>query len=95
MTGRLMCAGHVVFSPVAHSHPVAQSVKEMPKDHEFWMRQDLSFLRDWAEELWVLTLPGWETSRGVREEIAVAEEQGLTVRYSEPLGWMKGVRPGA
>jgi hypothetical protein len=92
MAGVLQKLGHVVFSPVTHSHPVACS-QHMPTDHEFWMAQDLSFLHDWADELWVLKLPGWETSRGVQEEIRTAEEMCLTVRYCEPLAWME-VLPG-
>jgi hypothetical protein len=88
LTGRLQKLGHVVFSPVTHSHPVARS-QSMPTDHEFWMDQDLPFLQAWADELWVLKLPGWEESKGVQEEIRTAEEQCLTVRYCEPLAWME------
>ena len=91
LAGRLMNAGYVVFSPVTHCHPIAQSVREMPKEHEFWMRQDLPFLA-WADELWVLTLPGWEESRGVQQEIRTAQSYGMTIRYPKPLPWMEEIQ---
>lgn len=77
---KLMEQGHVVFSPIAHSHGIARFVKE--HDHDFWMNQDLTFLI-LAEKLVVLTLPGWEESKGVQEEIKLAKEWGLPIEYME------------
>ena len=75
----LMKQGHIVFSPIAHSHGIARFVDG---DHAFWMRQDLEFLRN-CDEMVVLTLPGWDRSDGIRQEIEFAEAHGIAVRYMD------------
>ena len=77
---RLMDAGNVVFSPLSHSHPISHHGKLDPMAHGFWLRQDLSWLRE-CDVLAVLQLPGWETSKGVKREIAYAEELQIPVVF--------------
>lgn len=79
---KLMSEGHIVFSPVAHSHPIAEHGKIPPMDHEFWMAQDKALLQH-ASRLEVLMLPGWMESRGIKEEIEYAEQLGIPVTYAE------------
>ena len=74
----LMQQGHTVFSPIAHSHGVARFVPD--HSHDFWMSQDLPFL-DFAAKMIVLTLPGWEKSRGIKQEIEHARDKGIPVEY--------------
>lgn len=76
---RFMKKGHVVFSPIVHSHPLAEQC-DMPTTWEFWRGQDEAYLHV-IDELWVLTLPGWRTSTGVQAEIKIAEDLGKVVRY--------------
>lgn len=77
----LMAQGHVVYSPIAHSHPISQYLpKENCVDHEFWMAQDLPLLR-LASKLVVLRIPSWEASRGVGVEVKEAERLGIPVEY--------------
>lgn len=77
----LMTYGHAVFSPIAHSHPIAD---HLPPDartsFEFWMTQDLPLLR-YAKELVVLCLDGWKESRGVTREIEFAKALDIPIRY--------------
>jgi hypothetical protein len=73
-----MQQGHIVFSPIAHSHGVARFIKD--HTHDFWMLQDLPFL-DFANKMVVLTLPGWEESRGIKEEIVYARDKGIPVEF--------------
>ena len=81
---RLMDAGHAVFSPIAHSHYVADHLDDEKRlDHEFWMRQDLAILQA-AERLVVLRLPGWERSRGIAREIQEATRLSIPVEYMDP-----------
>jgi len=75
----LMKQGHIVFSPIAHSHGIARFVDG---DHAFWMKQDLEFLKNCSEMI-VLILPGWDRSKGIKEEIEFAESNGITVRYMD------------
>ena len=77
---KLMEQGHVVFSPIAHSHGIARFIES--HDHDFWMKQDLEFLH-YADELIILTLPGWKESKGVLHEIRVAAKWGLPIEYME------------
>ena len=59
---RLMRAGRVVFSPIAHGHPIAEY--GLPTNWRFWERFDRQQL-DRCEELVVLMLDGWRESEGV------------------------------
>ena len=77
----LLSAGEIVFSPIAHSHPIA--AHGLPTDWEFWECADGELLRR-CDELLVLMLPGWQESRGVQAEIAMARELGMPVRYLAP-----------
>lgn len=68
---KLMAAGLVVYSPIAHSHPVATyggltSVDAL--DGAFWLRQNEPMMQK-MDGLIVLKLPGWEESEGVQIEI--------------------------
>ena len=80
--GELMRQGHVVFSPIAHTHPIAVRC-ELPRGWDFWERFDREFIRA-AEKVVVLKLPGWEESNGVAAEIKLAEAAGIPVEYMEP-----------
>ena len=74
-------AGHAVFSPVVHSHPIAQF--GLPTDWGYWERTDRALLER-CDLLAVLMLDGWGESRGVAEEIGLAHGLGLPVRYLLP-----------
>jgi hypothetical protein len=63
----LMQKGHIVFSPISHSHPIAHHIGNH-LSHDFWLKQDFSFM-DWADELWILCADGWEQSKGIALEI--------------------------
>jgi hypothetical protein len=81
---KLMGDGHAVFSPIAHSHVVADELPDALRlDHEFWMAQDLPILER-CERVIVLKLDGWLKSRGVGREILHAVQHGIPVEYMEP-----------
>lgn len=77
--GQLMLKGLVVFSPIAHSHPIALATK-LPETWEFWRGIDFPLLER-AHSLFVLKLDGWERSVGVQAEIARAGELGIPVVF--------------
>ncbi len=77
----LLRAGHLVFSPITHSHPLAQH--GLPGNWQFWERYDREFLER-CDEVVVLMLPGWKESVGVQAEIRIAGELGKPVRYLAP-----------
>jgi hypothetical protein len=77
----LLRAGVVVFSPIAHSHPIANY--GLPTSWEFWERVDREYLAR-CDLLAVLTLPGWRESIGVQAEVQIAKELGLRIIYLNP-----------
>lgn len=76
----LMDAGHIVFSPISHSHPISYHTKADACDSDYWVRQDLAFMPA-CDEVWVLRLEGWQESKGIKRETAYAEELGKQVRF--------------
>jgi nucleoside 2-deoxyribosyltransferase len=77
----LLRAGVAVFSPIAHSHPIARF--GLPTGWDYWSRLDREYLAR-CDVLAVLTLVGWRESTGVQAEIALARELGLPVVYVAP-----------
>jgi nucleoside 2-deoxyribosyltransferase len=77
----LLRAVQVVFSPITHSHPLAQH--GLPGNWQFWERYDRAFLER-CDEVVVLMLDGWGESVGVQAEIRIAWELGKPVRYLAP-----------
>lgn len=75
----LMNKGHAVFSPIAHTHPIA-CAGDLPKGWDFWERYDRTILAG-CHSMMVLQLDGWQQSRGVQAEIAIMRELGKPVEY--------------
>jgi len=89
---RLMHQGHHVFSPIAHTHPIAEA-GELPKGWDWWEAFDRAFF-EICDSMVVLTLPGWEESRGVQAEIAIARELGLPITLMVwPTGGTRLLQP--
>jgi len=75
----LMQRGYVVFSPIAHSHNISKYLGN-GNDCDFYLKQDLPLI-EWADELWVLMLEGWQESNGIAAEIKYAITLGKPVQY--------------
>lgn len=76
---KLLRGGITVFSPIVHFHDIAL-LHDFPKDAAFWENHNRPFLQ-LSCGLYVLTLPGWEDSIGVRREIELAHSFNLEVLY--------------
>ena len=72
VTAHLIMRGLTVFSPIIHCHGIAVE-HELPGDAEYWHKFNTAFLRK-ADEMFVLMLPGWSSSVGVNQEIALAKQ---------------------
>ena len=83
LTGKLLRNGIPTFSPIAHSHPVAQICKIDPLDYELWIPADMPLVRNAALML-VADLDGWDTSWGVEVEIAAFKDAGKPVLLIHP-----------
>lgn len=78
----LMRAGHSVFSPIVHGHPL--TLHGLPGDWPFWEPHARWHLER-CDEVVVLMLDGWDASQGVQAEIAIATELGKVVWYRYPV----------
>ncbi len=79
-SAKLMEKGKIVFSPIAHSHPIEEYGMGEVKDANFWLAQDFAILSR-CDELCVLMLPGWKESHGVNREIDFANEKGMRITF--------------
>lgn len=81
--GRLIKSGLGVFSPIAHSHPVAISGGLPLSDLELWKKQNHPFMVS-AKGLIVLEDESWEESVGLRHEIETFRELNKPIVYVTP-----------
>ena len=78
VTALLNGKGFPTFSPITHSHPQEQYLLHW--GHDEWLGLDrLHF--DNCLELYVLCLPGWESSRGVKQEISWAKKESMPITH--------------
>lgn len=80
--GRLMRLGLHIYSPIAHSHPIAMQT-DLPTSWEFWSAYDEAIISR-CSEVRVLTIAGWETSIGITAEIEIANRLGIPVTFEKP-----------
>jgi len=78
VAAELVSAGHVVFSPIVHGHPLVRF--GLPTDWGFWQRHDREYLGR-SKLLLVVALDDWQQSVGVQAEISIARALGLPVAY--------------
>jgi hypothetical protein len=84
VAAQLMRAGHHVFSPISHCHPIALA-GELPTDWKYWEAYDRGFL-EWADEMYIVAQEGWAESAGVRAEILLVRKLGKAIRYLDETG---------
>lgn len=84
VSAKLMGRGVHLYSPIAHTHPIAVR-GELPTGWDYWEQFDRKLLAA-CGELWICMMPGWEQSKGIGGEKAIARELGLPIRYLTPTG---------
>lgn len=77
---KLIDRGIVVYSPISHSHPIAQTGR-IDGSWATWGKQCLALL-DVCTYLLVLMLPGWEKSVGLKAEIDFCNAKGVPVLFT-------------
>ena len=85
VAAKMMQAGLCIFSPIAHTHPIA-CAGQLPTGWEFWRKYDHVMLSACAR-LYVLMMPGWQQSVGVKGEIEIMQELGKPIEYIDPEQW--------
>lgn len=80
---RLIEAGVPVYSPIAHTHPIAVLGEIDPYAHDIWLPADRP-LMEAAHGMILLMMPGWRESRGIWHEVEHFWRAGKPV---VPLAW--------
>lgn len=80
LTARLIEIGIPVFSPIAHSHPVAIYGGIDPFSHDFWLPVCEPMMAASAGIL-VAKMQSWDQSIGIAHEIAWFERAGKPVHF--------------
>ncbi len=78
IAGHLIKAGQLVYSPIAHTHPIARYGGVDPLDLAIWLPFDQAMI-DRCDVLIVAHLDGWDESVGVAHEIAEFEKAGKPI----------------
>lgn len=79
-TADLLRAGVSVYSPIAHTHPVAVYGKVDPFDHDIWLPFDAAMMER-ADGIIVLKMTTWDESRGIAYEIEAFKAAGKPIVY--------------
>jgi len=88
----LMKTGKVVYSPIVYGHTLATKY-DLPADCDFWLMQDLDMICR-CDELYVITLEGWDKSLGVAAEIEEALMMGMPVSFIDPSPFVENIMAG-
>lgn len=83
LAARLMLSGVKVYSPIAHTHPLAIYGQVDPLDHSIWLPFDEAMMAA-ADVLIVAHMHGWEESFGVAHEIKFFEDRGKRIFDLDP-----------
>lgn len=83
LAGRLLLAGMRVYSPIAHTHPIAMHAGIDPYDHNVWIPFDEAMMNA-AQALLVAEMDGWQESFGIAHEIAFFEKAGKPIYFLDP-----------
>lgn len=83
LAARLLRIGLKVYSPIAHTHPIAVYGNIDPLDLSIWLPFDEAMMIA-ADVLIVAHMAGWKESRGIAHEIQFFEESHKPIFDLEP-----------
>jgi len=84
--------GLSVFSPIVHNHPLILH-RDLGRGWKLWQPQNENILIR-CDQLWVLTLDGWDKSVGVAGEIAIARRQRIKIQAATFTGAQDDLKIG-
>ena len=83
LAASLLIEGVKVYSPIAHTHPLAVYSHLDPLDHAIWLPFDETMMEA-ADALIVAHMDGWEDSFGVAHEIKKFRDDGKPIYDLNP-----------
>ncbi len=72
-----------LFAPISQSANIVRACPELSGTWETWAHNDLVFVHH-CDAVWVVTMRGWEKSKGVTAEVKYAKHLGKPVYYVHP-----------
>ena len=76
--GRLLKAGYLIYSPIAETASIARVCDMMDTDWDTWREKDLRAL-EVHDEMWIIPLPGYLDSVGLRGEIKFCIQNSIPI----------------
>lgn len=92
IAAKLLQAGHAVYSPIVHCHPISRYGDLDPLDHSIWLPFNEAMLIA-TDVLIVARMEGWRESYGVGVEIKHFEESRKPIFDLEPRTMRMTKRP--
>jgi Domain of unknown function (DUF1937) len=83
LAGRLVINGLSIYSPIAHSHPIAFYGEINPLDVKLWMRLNEPHIKA-ASAILVAEMAGWKDSDGVKSEMDAFALAGKPIYFVNP-----------
>lgn len=84
LAARLMLSGVQVYSPIAHTHPLAVHGGIDPLDLSIWLPFDEAMMKA-CDVLIVAHMQGWEESTGIAHEVKFFEDAGKRIYDLDPI----------
>lgn len=82
VAARLMNRDQIVYSPITYGYAIAHRF-ELPHDMAFWITLNDAMLER-AATLYILDIPGWQTSLGVKHEYHFALARNIPTYLIHP-----------
>jgi hypothetical protein len=83
IAGRLLIGGYKVYSPIAHTHPIAVHANLDPYDHSIWLPFDQAIMKA-CDAMIVAKMDSWDRSYGIGEEIKFFNAANKPIYYLDP-----------
>lgn len=88
----LMRLGFVIFSPIAHTHPIAEYGHIEHGDHTIWLPAD-KVIHARCDGIIIDMIPGWQDSYGVDKELKWAMDEDKPIMYYRPKVILPELQP--
>lgn len=85
IAAQMLHEGVRVYSPIAHTHPIAIHGNLDPRNHDIWLPFDQAMM-DAADAMCIADMDGWRESYGVQYEIDYFRRQGKPVYFRAASG---------
>lgn len=83
LTAGLVTRGLKVYSPIAHTHPIAIHGGLDPLDHNIWLPFDEAIMAK-SDAMLIGTLQGWSKSKGIDYEVERFDLAGKPIYTVDP-----------